>query len=134
VELAFRNLEEIGMDLTSPLYRGQLARSRGTDMQNEHLRPNPWPPLGQERYHDTFARRHGRRYVEYAYRTPDGRLFTAVLPTLAECQAARNTWLVQRVAAAQRAAETERAQAEARDHWQAIDADLYRDSRTGRYE
>lgn len=99
------------------------------DMTREDLRPSPWPPLGQERYHNVYARRHGRQYVEYTYRTPEGQLFIAVLPTLAECQAARNKWLVEEVAARQRRALAERAKAEARDAESVVADDIWWDVR-----
>ena len=68
--------------------------------------------------------------VHYDYRTPDGALFTCIDVDLATCQERRNAWLVSRVADAQRA----RALAEAQDAAALVDADLYRDSRTGGYD
>ena len=50
---------------------------------------------GQEQY-DTFSRKVGRKskkYVQYDYRHTDGELFSCVKPTLADCRAARDTWL-----------------------------------------
>lgn len=76
--------------------------------------------------------------VRYTFRDHDGQLFTCTLPTLALCQAARNEWLVKRVADAQRASAPSqtraRALAEAQDAAAILDADLYRDSRTGGYD
>jgi hypothetical protein len=73
--------------------------------------------------------------VQYDYRHPDGTLFSCVRPTLAECQSARNAWLVERAEAAQHVAATARtregAKTEAEDAASLVDADLYRDSRGG---
>ncbi len=72
-------------------------------MRDQHLGTDPWPcPRGQERVREFYSRRENRRYEEYRYRAPDGALFSCVRPTLAQCQAARNTWLVERMEAAQR--------------------------------
>ena len=51
---------------------------------------------GEERYEyftPAFARRTGKRYCQYDYRTDDGELFSCVAPTLDKCRVKRNEWL-----------------------------------------
>ncbi len=48
-------------------------------------------PPGEEHY-ETY-RVLGKRYWQYDYRTPDGRLFSVVRPSLAECREERDEWL-----------------------------------------
>ena len=93
--------------------------SRGTNMRNEQLRPIPWPPLGEERYETAYARRNGRRYVSYAYRTPEGQLFTCIEPSLADCRDQRDKWR----AAEDAARISRRALAEAEDAWRLVEAE-----------
>ncbi len=74
-----------------------------------------------------YSRQTGGDVCHYDYRHPDGGLFSCIRPTLSDCQAARNAWLVERAEAARR----ERARPEAEDNAAMVDADLYRDSRGG---
>lgn len=53
-------------------------------------------PRGEERFEYftlTYARRTGKRYCQYDYRTEDGELFSCVAPTLEECRRRRDQWL-----------------------------------------
>lgn len=53
-------------------------------------------PRGEERYEyftPAFARRAGKRYCQYDYRTEGGALFSCVAPTLDKCREKRNEWL-----------------------------------------
>ncbi len=59
-------------------------------------------PKGQERHEEYYDRISKCWRFRYDYRTPDGTLFTCIDNTLADCQARRNAWLVERAEAAQR--------------------------------
>lgn len=51
---------------------------------------------GEERYEyfiPAHARRTGKRYCQYDYRTEDGQLFSCVAPTLGACRKRRDKWL-----------------------------------------
>lgn len=53
-------------------------------------------PRGEERYEyftPAYARRTGKRYCQYDYRTEGGALFSCVAPTLDKCREKRNEWL-----------------------------------------
>jgi len=47
---------------------------------------------GEERF-ERFERTRGKSYVMYDYRTPGGRLFTCVAPTIEKCREKRLKWL-----------------------------------------
>ncbi len=85
-------------------------------------------PPGQSKHQMVYSRQTGTDVCHFNYRHPDGGLFSCIRPTLADCQAARNAWLVERAEAAQR----ERARAETEDAASMVDADLFRES-NGRY-
>lgn len=46
---------------------------------------------GKEQYEAFTMNR--KRYVQYDYRTPAGKLFSCVRPTLEQCRADRDKWL-----------------------------------------
>lgn len=48
---------------------------------------------GQESY-ERFEARQGKWFYQYDYRHTDGELFSVVLPTLDECRARRDKWLL----------------------------------------
>ena len=51
-------------------------------------------PPGEERYEQfAWSWKPDEPRVQYDYRTPDGRLFSTVAPTLEECRARRDRWL-----------------------------------------
>ena len=99
----------------------QRGRERQAALKASDCRP------GREQHQEYYSELAGRRQVHYDYRTPDGTLFTCIDNTLADCQARRNAWLVERAESAQR----ERARAEAEDAASLVDADLYRNSDGG---
>ena len=56
-------------------------------------------PTGEERYEYfnlTPRPRKRNRYCQYDYRTPDGKLFSCVAPTLDKCREKRDAWLADR--------------------------------------
>lgn len=59
-------------------------------------------PPGQERSRCYWSPTLHDYRVQFDYRHPDGTLFSCIAATLADCQARRNAWLVERAEAAQR--------------------------------
>jgi hypothetical protein len=51
-------------------------------------------PKGQEQYEHYFSAIAQKELVQYDYRTPNGKLFSCVKPTLELCRQARDKWLL----------------------------------------
>lgn len=49
-------------------------------------------PVGEEQY-ESFSHR-GKKYVQYDYRAESEPLFSCVKPTLEECRAKRDEWML----------------------------------------
>jgi hypothetical protein len=52
-------------------------------------------PNGAEQYEEFHSSIHRAKRIQYDYRTPDGRLFSCVGKTLAECRSWRDSWLAE---------------------------------------
>jgi len=50
-------------------------------------------PAGEEQWEERTSVIGGTTMVQYDYRTPGGRLFSCVAPSLEQCRRARDTWL-----------------------------------------
>lgn len=48
---------------------------------------------GEEQWEEFFDRGLGRSLVQYDYRTPEGRLFSCIAPSLERARAKRDKWL-----------------------------------------
>lgn len=58
---------------------------------------NPYHLLpGQEQHEYYKCRVTNRRLCQYDYRDTDGKLFSCVLPTLADCRRSKNQWNAER--------------------------------------
>ena len=48
---------------------------------------------GDESYETYYSRASMRNLVQYDYRTPEGRLFSTVAPSIEKCRERRDLWL-----------------------------------------
>lgn len=50
-------------------------------------------PPGEEKWEEFYSRILKKNLIQYDYRTPEGKLFTIITPTLHEARGKRDRWL-----------------------------------------
>jgi hypothetical protein len=53
-------------------------------------------PPGEERYEEYYSNATGTKFVQYDYRTPEGKLFSTIRKSLEACRRERDLWLERR--------------------------------------